>query len=167
MPACKKCNNNFPNRIVLEGKEHNLNSRKFCLTCSPFNSKNTKNLCKFDITPKDKQIGDRRFLLPCNICKKEKILRSINAICFACAITKRRKEIKQKAIDYKGSKCQICGYDKCNRALCFHHLDPSKKDFSITSTVKSWKKIRDELDKCIMLCHNCHAEEHDKIENNR
>lgn len=48
-------------------------------------------------------------------------------------VDRRRKELKLMAIEYKGGSCQKCGYNKCVKALEFHHLDPSKKDFSISS----------------------------------
>lgn len=44
---------------------------------------------------------------------------------------RKREKLKKDAIEYKGGKCQICGYDKCDSALEFHHLDPSQKDFGI------------------------------------
>lgn len=69
------------------------------------------------------------------------------------------------AIDYKGGSCQKCGYDKCNGALEFHHLDPSEKDFGISAKgdIKSWERIRVELDKCILICANCHRELHEEL----
>lgn len=69
------------------------------------------------------------------------------------------------AIEYKGGKCKLCGYDRCIEALEFHHIDPSKKDFSISSRghARSWKRVKEELDKCIMLCANCHREIHTKL----
>jgi len=74
------------------------------------------------------------------------------------AVIKRRKTVRQKAIEYKGGKCQLCGYNKCKEALEFHHL--SKKSFGISQKgyTRSWKKVKDELDKCILLCANCHRE---------
>ena len=72
-----------------------------------------------------------------------------------------RKRKKQKSIDYKGGKCCRCGYNKCNDALEFHHLDPSKKDFGIAQKMSwSFEKIKKELDKCSLVCRNCHAEIH-------
>ena len=62
-----------------------------------------------------------------------------------------------------GGACGICGYDRCNKALVFHHLDPSEKDFGFGETmanIKSWAKIAKELEKCVMLCSNCHMEHH-------
>ncbi len=78
--------------------------------------------------------------------------------------------IKLKAIKYGGGKCQECGYDKCWRALHFHHIDPSKKEFGILESrpgykkVREWDKLKIEIDKCILLCANCHMELHDKDE---
>ena len=74
----------------------------------------------------------------------------------------RRYHLKDKAIEYKGGKCEICGYNKCNEALEFHHLDPSKKEFAIgvDGCTRSWDKIKQELDKCICVCANCHREIH-------
>lgn len=80
-----------------------------------------------------------------------------------------RQKIKEKSIEYKGGKCEKCGYNKCNRALEFHHLDPKEKDFTISKySVLSWDKIKKELDKCILICSNCHRELHDDEDiNNR
>jgi len=77
------------------------------------------------------------------------------------AAYQRRKALQDKAIAYLGGKCQICGYNKCNAALHFHHIDPQGKDFCISSALTSWKRIQRELDKCILLCANCHYETHD------
>ena len=70
------------------------------------------------------------------------------------------KKLKQKSVDYKGGCCQRCGYDKYFGALEFHHLDPSQKDFGITHKNVKWETIQSELDKCILLCSNCHKEVH-------
>lgn len=81
------------------------------------------------------------------------------------AVAKRRKLIRQMAIEYKGSQCAICGYNKCIQALEFHHLDNNGKDFGISAKgyTRSWDDVKNELDKCIMLCANCHREVHNKI----
>ena len=69
------------------------------------------------------------------------------------------------AIEYKGGKCEQCGYDRCIEALEFHHTDPTKKDFNISSKgyTRSWKRVQEELDKCVTLCANCHREVHAKL----
>ena len=79
-----------------------------------------------------------------------------------------RKRIKQWSLEYKGFKCEICGYDKCNEALEFHHLNPQEKDFNLSDKDISldWEIIKKELDKCILVCANCHREIHSKEYNN-
>lgn len=80
-------------------------------------------------------------------------------------LKKRRVRIKEELVEYKGGKCEICGYNKCLSALEFHHLDPSKKDFGIASN-SSYKNItvlKKEIDKCILVCSNCHREIHSGI----
>jgi len=64
------------------------------------------------------------------------------------------------AIAYKGGKCQVCGYDKYQGALDLHHLNAEEKDFGIGDKgyTRSWEKVRAELDKCILVCANCHRE---------
>lgn len=73
-----------------------------------------------------------------------------------------RKLIKKWSLDYKGNKCECCGYNKCIEALEFHHLDPEEKDFNISDRdIKlDWDNIKEELDKCILTCSNCHREIH-------
>ena len=67
-------------------------------------------------------------------------------------------------INYKGGKCQMCGYDKCDRALEFHHLNSTEKDFNISKILtRSVSSLKEEVDKCILLCSNCHAEEHQRL----
>lgn len=76
------------------------------------------------------------------------------------AVAKRRKKIKELAVEYKGGECQICKYSKCIDALEFHHIDSSKKEFGIghKGYTRSWNKVRNELDKCVLLCANYHRE---------
>ena len=75
-----------------------------------------------------------------------------------------RKQIKKWAVEYKGGKCEKCGYDKCIEALDFHHTDSTPKDFAISdrNLKLDWEDIKKELDKCKLLCSNCHREEHNK-----
>jgi 5-methylcytosine-specific restriction endonuclease McrA len=81
------------------------------------------------------------------------------------AVIKRRKKVRDMALEYKGGSCQICGYKKSKRALSFHHIDPNKKDFGISTRgfTRSWEKTKSELDKCVLLCMNCHMEIHDGV----
>ena len=67
--------------------------------------------------------------------------------------------------DYKGGCCQICGYTRYIGALDFHHIKPEEKKFnlSVDNLFRSWTLILEELDKCVMICSNCHREVHAKI----
>ncbi len=78
------------------------------------------------------------------------------------AVTKRRKRIREMAVMYKGGKCMRCGYDKCPGALDFHHIDSSKKAFGISKggITRSWSRVKKEVNKCMLICANCHREEH-------
>lgn len=72
-----------------------------------------------------------------------------------------RQKIKIKAVEYKGGRCEKCGYNKCIWALEFHHINKNEKEFTISHYSKlSWNKIENELDKCELLCSNCHKEVH-------
>ena len=79
--------------------------------------------------------------------------------CNVDAVKKRRHKIKEKAVGYKGGKCVKCGYKKYIGALEFHHIEDNK-EFGIGQKgySKSWKVIKKELDKCILVCSNCHKE---------
>ena len=81
------------------------------------------------------------------------------------AVIKRRKKVRLMAVEHKGGACQICGYNKSHRALVFHHVDPTLKSFGISEKgfTRAWSKIKEELEKCILLCSNCHMEVHDNI----
>jgi hypothetical protein len=78
------------------------------------------------------------------------------------AVHKRRKKIRQMAVEYKGGKCELCGYNRCIEALEFHHNNSSGKDFGISDKgyTRSWKRVKEELDKCLLICANCHRELH-------
>lgn len=55
--------------------------------------------------------------------------------------------------------CKICGYNKCLEALEFHHIDPKQKDGNI-SRITNVDRLNKEIDKCVLLCSNCHREFH-------
>lgn len=85
--------------------------------------------------------------------------------CRNISCKKKYRNIKQKCIDYKGGKCEKCGYNKCQAALDFHHIDPTEKNFQISQFQffdwgKNKYKIINELDKCMLICANCHREIH-------
>ena len=76
-----------------------------------------------------------------------------------------RHKLKEECIQYLGGKCSLCSYDKCKDALVFHHINPEEKEFGIGDAIKRnfpFIKIKPELDKCQLLCRNCHLEKHSK-----
>lgn len=91
----------------------------------------------------------RKDSIVCSLCRSE-------------AVKRRRQKVKVMALEYKGSRCECCGYDKCTAALEFHHIDDLTKEFGISEKgeTRSWKRIQEELDKCVLLCANCHREVH-------
>ncbi len=100
-----------------------------------------------------KKHGFTLFFLECGKryrCKK----------CRSMHVSKRRAAIKLKLVEEFGGCCQKCGYNKCVRALHFHHKNPKEKLFSISGQgqTRSLDRTRREAEKCILLCSNCHAE---------
>ena len=73
------------------------------------------------------------------------------------AVAERRRKIKLMAIHVKGGCCQVCGYNKCPEALDLHHVRGEKK-FAIwhKGYARSWERVKKELEKCILVCANCH-----------
>ena len=81
--------------------------------------------------------------------------------CGKDAVIDIRRRNKIRLVEYKGGKCERCGYNKCIDALEFHHLDPNEKDFGLScGDTRSLEKLKAEVDKCIMVCANCHREIH-------
>lgn len=88
--------------------------------------------------------------------------------CSSCQVNRRRFKLKDKCLEYKGGKCSACGYNKSKRALTFHHRDPSQKDFQISGNhCRRWERVKAELDKCELLCMNCHMEEHERLDESK
>jgi len=79
------------------------------------------------------------------------------------AASRRRRELRERAVAYLGGKCAICGYDKSIAAFDFHHIEMWLKDFTISAHMTSWEKIEPELKKCVLLCCRCHREVHDGL----
>lgn len=91
--------------------------------------------------------------MDCDICGKK--TNSNRKQCGNCSVKIRRYRLKMASIEYKGGKCQRCGFNENLNCLDFHHL--SNKSFGISSyRYISWKSIKKELDKCELLCSNCH-----------
>lgn len=80
--------------------------------------------------------------------------------------TKEHRIKKLKAIEYLGGKCKDCNGVFHQSVYDFHHLNPKEKDSILAHLFwKSWDKILIELNKCILLCANCHRLRHWSIVN--
>jgi len=81
--------------------------------------------------------------------------------CRTKAQTDLYKTYKQELVAYKGGQCEICGYNRCIAALDFHHLNPDEKDPN-WKQMRKWKpsRVKNEIDKCQLVCRNCHSEIH-------
>lgn len=89
-------------------------------------------------------------------------MKSMCGKCHAKDIATRLRDARAKAVAYKGGKCELCGYDKYVGALEFHHKDPQQKD---PTGLRAYKleRLFAEVDKCMLLCSNCHREEHARL----
>lgn len=141
---CVKCQEIIPTKLYEGDKTYSLRNRKYCLACSPF-----KAGIKDGESVKNKRVYTER--------QKEIVKLSL----YKRALTRKTELIQEH-----GGCCQKCGYNKSRRALTFHHLDPTLKNFGM-SLDNLWSKsldlIKEESAKCVLLCMNCHAETEDEI----
>ena len=157
---CIGCNVAFDRFFVKRKKKYNLSKRRYCLKCSPYGQYakqkkpivNGKRQCKTCLewkSLKEFTIRTRGYFRPnCKPCEGKRI-------------TSYGQKMKKRSVEYLGGKCSACGYNKCMRSMTFHHLDPNKKDFSLAKKKSlKWETIKAELDKCILVCANCHGEIH-------
>ena len=114
-------------------------------------------------------------LIKCNICKEIKPLDDFgNSLgvhhgkmsrCKPCNLIQTRQRIDRKRADLNILKeaqgCMRCSYNEDGSKLHFHHRDPSTKLFGIhNSLTYSPQRVQEEIDKCDLLCTNCHATYH-------
>lgn len=92
----------------------------------------------------------------------EKFYQKMKTTCNKChglQIEKKRVQKRIDGIEYKGGKCERCGYNKYRGALEFHHKDPTQKD-PLGLRAYNSERFLAEIDKCMLLCANCHREIH-------
>lgn len=127
-----------------------INGQRKCARCgemksaSEFRPRNSKNLSQ----------GSCSYCDSCENKRQKEAVRKRNTT---------RKDLKRKAVEYLGGKCELCGYNHCLRSLHFHHKDGTQKDFTIGRHRHAihFEKIRQELEKCMLVCANCHGEIHE------
>lgn len=123
-------------------------------------------LCKWNSS--FTQTGIPEYRSRCDECsniRKSNFGKSNRDIVTARALRQRRNR-KKKCVSLLGGECVQCGYCKSIRALTFHHKDPTTKisDLSKLIVLNSWKMVLKELEKCVLLCFNCHMEEEEKLD---
>jgi hypothetical protein len=100
----------------------------------------------------------------CGETNPEKFYGHKKSVCVDCHneyVLGSGKNKKQKARQYLGGCCKICGFDKYACSLDIHHLDPTVKDNNFKSMRGwSWERILQEIETCVLLCKNCHAAVH-------
>lgn len=93
----------------------------------------------------------------CLICGKDTSNQKPKTMCMSCRTKVRRHRAKLAAIEYLGGKCHHCNGVFHPSAMEFHHRDPESKEVTIGMVAnKRWEVIKEELDKCELLCSNCH-----------
>ena len=150
--------------------------------CEKCNENNIFKLCFHHLNPSIKELkltSDNISNIKWEVLKKE--LDKCIVLCQNChreehyinneVIENKFRISKKIYLEYKGTSCVKCGYDKCESSLTFHHLDPSIKEFNIGKVSERYlnineikDKVINELDKCEVLCFNCHIIEHCDIE---
>lgn len=171
MKTCQLCGNEFSLKVVVDGKVKNMQNRKFCLKCSPFGAHNTRTLSHNDNgeLATVEIARSEQGLLTCSRCSREYVYDRKKGhhltLCNSCSANRQRTRVKQRCVDYKGGACLKCGYKKALRSLGFHHRDPNEKEFTFSGKMSwAWQRLVQELDKCDLLCSNCHGETHEEID---
>jgi 5-methylcytosine-specific restriction endonuclease McrA len=113
------------------------------------------------------ELSTKIYKCKCNLCDRSFESDRRRTRCQGCYTKIRRFRNKKRAIEMMGGECSICGY-KFNylniAAFEFHHKNPEEKDFKIGQCAnKSWKVVKAEIDKCVLLCSNCHGIEHSNV----
>ena len=155
-------------RPVRQRFQDNLSSRKYCLDCSPFGLHNTKQHSSTATKIKDQEANG--LFCAWHTCRKPLRGTQTRFCSKNCnlkdKVTNRRRELKRLAVEYLGGECEMCGYKRCLSALEFHHFEAAHKDFGIAKRgyTRSWDSVRQEIDKCNLVCANCHREIHHEME---
>lgn len=100
----------------------------------------------------------------CAMCNKKKTKRN-RKLCTTCVTSVRRYRNKIAAIQLMGGKCNRCGWSGNMAGFEFHHKNDDK-EFAISKiSNRSWPRVKEELEKCELLCSTCHRIEHCKFKN--
>jgi len=159
---CPWCSKEF-----IPSPEH----KKYCSSeCQKENEKAKKREKWANRERQPKDISYKGEIKICPICNKEfkpkTALASQRQCCYECmpeGQQLRRSDFITKIKMARGAYCRKCGYNTYVGALEFHHKDPNKKDFTISDQNFKLSEAIKEIDKCILLCANCHRELHGNL----
>lgn len=159
MRICPICNSTIPWQITINNRIYDLRSRKYCISCSPIGE---RRIYKNKIVDKTIIRGKSKIEKICPSCNRKVKESGRNKECSNCKNTKLRKKTKRLCIEYLGNSCKVCGYNKCLDAMDFHHRNPDEKIFDISDKLyNKFENLKEELDKCDLLCCRCHSEIHE------
>lgn len=157
MPICKNCKEEFPNKININGQDHILTGRKFCIKCSPLGSKNTRS---YIVELKENEA----FCVRCQQIKNknEFYIRKDSgkpfSYCVKCQNKVKMLKLEEKLeriVEERGGICQDCSISYPTPVYEFYSKDNTYQ----LSRAKnmSLEKLKEELKDYIMLCRNCSA----------
>ena len=164
---CAQCGSDIPTFILVDGHKRYHRGRKYCFTCNPFDTYRgwtiagaiqraaplrTCKRCQGEFPADDFHNCNTKRGYKNSYCKK----------CQTIRVRTSRQRFKDECIAYKGGKCERCGYDRCRDAFDFHHRDSLTKEFQVSRHPRCYldQGVKDELDKCALLCATCHREAH-------
>lgn len=145
---CQVCGARLKSSEVIDGQLRVLNRRTHCLSCKPWRGR--------VILTDDERIERNK--------EKCAVYYALHKTDLNAAQSKRKVEtcfLKKKKLTTMIGGCQLCGYNKNQRNLAFHHLSDKKFNITANEFAYSPPKLAEELVKCICVCHNCHGEIHD------
>ena len=121
-------------------------------------------LKKYNLKTNSKQFNTTEYLCKCGETNPEMFYGHMKQNCIKChnkRTTLNGKNNRLFAVEYLGGKCVVCSYNNHTAALDIHHLDPTIKDKNF-KYMRGWSRERiiAEIEKCVLLCRNCHAEVH-------
>ena len=115
------------------------------------------------IIKEKKEMPEKQCLLCGKIFRPKTPAANQRSCCYDCMPDGQqlhRSDFIAKIKESRGGACERCGYDTTTKALDFHHLDPNKKDFTISNGNFKLTEAIEESKKCVLICSNCHRELH-------
>ena len=149
MKTCRICGDEIPWYIRFPGQPRRVYKRKICLKCLPYRPIREYTLNRLCIDCHTEKPLEKFYAVSGNLCIE----------CFNLRIHRKKINLKKEAIAYRGGRCVRCGYNRVVQALHFHHRDRRTKEFLLSNRIGGLTtKLKFELDKCDLLCANCHSE---------